>query len=140
MVSDEKSKVGPMTGRSRGTPGRTRDGRSRQTLGVDIDTIPMVRPSTSPLACQAIPQGLGAAGSAGEPLNGRCYAPCNKYTERERSEVAPSSKLLPSLNRRDQRSGNHGRKSTGETRGLYHPETARKRRLRSSGATMKDRW
>jgi hypothetical protein len=37
----------------------------------------------------------------------------------------------------DERSGNHGRKLTGKVRGLHHPETARQRRLRSSGATMK---
>ena len=59
----------------------------------------------------------------------------------ERSEAALSSTLLPSLNRRDERRGNHGRKWTGKSRGIHHPETVRKRRLQSqSGSMMKGRW
>jgi hypothetical protein len=37
-------------------------------------------------------------------------------------EVSQSSTLLPSLNRRDERSGSHGRKSTGKVRGVLFKE------------------
>ncbi len=37
-------------------------------------------------------------------------------------EVSQSSTLLPSLNGRDERSGSHERKSTGEVRGVFFKE------------------
>jgi hypothetical protein len=48
MVSDAESMGGLMArGRLRGTFGSARDGRPRQTTGISVDTIPMVRSSTT---------------------------------------------------------------------------------------------
>ena len=46
MVSDAESMGGPMARGRRGTFGSARDGWLRQTMGISVDTIPMVRSST----------------------------------------------------------------------------------------------